>query len=242
MFGNKEQDKTKSIIGLAIFGIFIVFLAIMSRTGNKGEKTSLDKFIESNREDNLANVEQKMNDNANSTKTSIFSELEKGNYEFIYTINDNGNTIIYSGKSNTNKMQIDIINKGTTRYYKLGENYLDSNYNIINDIPLTYEKFINLDNLKELYDYSITDREHENRRKVSAYDIYEIYYPDFGFDPFDIDGVEDSYIEVISTNGTVSRVKLDFSTALTYMNKQDTVFIVTLEYSNVGNVGDININ
>ena len=236
----KNNDKNVvSIIGLIIFFIFVVVLAVVSRTNKSDGKSALEEFTEKNSKSNP--IEEKMEEAKNNSKaTTIFDELKDNSYEFIYTIEDNGNKTIYSGKKKNNKMVIDVINNGSKRYYQVGEViFLDQDFKSISSIPLEYEKFINFDKLNKLYSYSITGE--NGKRDVSVYDIYDIYYLDFLYDPFDIEDIEDSTIEVKMADGYVSKVVLDFTTALSYMNQKDYSFIVTMEFSNIGRVEDINI-
>ena len=235
----KNDDKNVvSIFGLVIFFIFVIVLAIVSRTNKPDGKTALQEFTEKNK--NNSPVEEKMNEAKTSSESkTIFDDLKDNSYEFIYTIDDNGNKTIYSGKKNGNKMVIDIINKGSNRYYQVGENYLDKDFKTIDKIPMEYSKFINFDKLNRICKYSVTGD--NGKGDISVYDIYDTYYLDFMYDPFDIDDVEDSTIEITMADGYVSKVVLDYSTALTYMNQKDYTFVITMEFSNVGKVGDIEI-
>lgn len=235
-----NNDKNiMSLIGLAIFFVFVIVLVIVGRTNKPEGKTALEEFTEKNSKTNNT-IEEKMENAKNSSKEkTVFDDLKDNSYEFIYTIEDNGNKTIYSGKKTSNKMVIDIINNGSNRYYQIGENYLDKDLQSVDSIPLEYGKFINFDKLNKLYSYSITGT--NGKRDVSVYDIYDIYYLDFMYDPFDIEGIEDSTMEITMADGYVSKVVLDFSTALTYMNQKDYHFVITMEFSNIGRVEDINI-
>ncbi len=234
----KSDRSIMSTIGIFIFFVFVIVLAVVSRTNKPTGKTALEEFTEKNRDPNP--VEEKMKEaKTKAEEKTIFDELKDNNYEFIYTIEDNGNKTIYSGKKSNNKMVIDIINNGSSRYYQIGDNYLDQNFKDVTSIPLEYEKFIDFNKLNKLYSYSITGE--NGKRDISAYDIYDIYYLDFIYDPFDIEGIKDSTMEIKMVDGNVSKVILDFTSALTYMNQKDYKFVITMEFSNIGRVEDINI-
>ena len=226
------------MIGLIVFFAFVIVLAIVSRTNKVEGKTALEEFTEKNK--TSSSEQEKMNEaNKKAAEKKIFDEFKDTSYEFIYTINDNGKTVIYSGKKTTNKMVMDVIDNGATRYYQVGDTYLDSNFKQIDKIDLEYSKFINFDKLNKLYSYSTTGE--NGKRDLSAYDIFDIYYLDFTYDPFDIDDVEDSYMEITFADDMIKKVVLDFSKALSYMNQKDYTFTVTLEFSNIGKVEDITI-
>jgi hypothetical protein len=231
----EEKPKKKPIFGIIVLVAFILFAVVLSRTLNS---MSEQENKANNEPQNAGNVEKKMKNASEQTEEDLFEELDKGNFEFIYTINDNGNTTIYSGKSNTNKASIDVTNRGTVKYYKLGDNYLDRNFNVIEN-PLIYEKFVSLSNLKDLIYFS--EFNDEGKGVVSAYDVFKIYYQGFVYDPFNIDDIEDSIVEITKDGNNLTRVKMDFSKAVTYIKNSEYTFIVTLEYSNIGNVGEINI-
>lgn len=233
-----NDTKTKSAIGLGLYAVVIIALVIFLRTGanntNKENQNTTEpiKTI-------APQVTVTMDANA-----SEFKKITDNNYEFVYTIVENENTTIYTGKTYNSKMLFSEISNGkTTKYYKLANNYLNTGLNTI-ESPFKYETFIKIDNILEILKFAEKEDSSNNEiiAKIAVSDLYDAMYPYENYDPFQTSKLNDDKVIFTISDNNVTKIAYDLKNFISYhSNNEITSLQIDLEYSNFGNITDFEI-
>lgn len=223
----KNKDNVLAIIGI----IFFVVLAIIARNNNSSMSSN-------EQDDSVNNVVEKENQQEESE--------EDINYKFTYTVNNNGNISVIEGKRYNNKEKFSIIENGSKQEYaRLDTSYMklfNDNYEILKEDINDYFKYIDINSVKEILEYSNYEEDEEDDIENYSIDItdlidrynFELDYN--GFDDFD----DDSVILTRRNNNIVS-IEMDYSNYFTYVNNSTYTFKVTMNFSSYGKVEDFDI-
>lgn len=229
----KELIKDKKVRAYMFFGFYMIFFIIlifMIRTPH--------------------NSSNKNNTNSPSPTPSTDVVEKIRNYQYTYTVKEDNNTVIYSGKAYHNKELFTMIKDGeTSRYFRLGDEYLINTNNkyIVVDNPYLYNDFFNLDYLEKLLQYNIksTVKENVTTYKIDTVAILNTYYPTIEYDGFSISEVPDDEVVVTRSNDTITKVEFTLDNMIQYyspyVNENHKTLKITIELYNFGQIEEFDI-
>lgn len=173
-----------------------------------------------------------------------FKNILDGNYEFNYTLIENGATTTFTGKMYHNKESFTKVqNGGATVFYKLDGTYFNSNYQAV-DNPYQYQEFMKMDNVLSLLDYATIEENtgSEITAQIYASDIYDIIYPESYYDPTSIFTIPADTISFTIQDDQVTSIRYTLDNFINYSTDATiTSLTINLTYSNFGTVEDFPI-
>jgi len=233
---SEEFKKNKDTI-LAIIGIiFLVGLAILARAGGGNQNDSLEP---------TPSTTQNPTDETTTEpeSTDILESLNQKNYHFTYTIQQNNETEIIDGKVNGSKAVFTILGNQKEEYAKVSDNYLkkeNGEYKIISSEIRAYFSYINNSALSEILEISMMEeKDNIQTYSIDTTDLLD-EYTDIEYDGFD-DFKDDTIKIYKNKEQQIEKIELDYSNYFSYVNEQATTFKVTMEFSDYGNIEEIEL-
>lgn len=224
----KNKDNVIAIIGIIFFVILAIFARFNATSSNKNSNNNNQDVVEKENNDSKTEQEQEQ----------IIS------YDFTYTIDNNNQISIVEGKRYNNKQKFSIIENGKKQEYaKIEDSYLkleENKYDILNGNINDYFKYLELDDIKEFTEYSVSEEKNDNK-------VYEIDVPDLidkynfeleynSFNDFETDSITIEY-----DKEKIKKITLDYSNYFSYITNSTYKFKVTMSFSNYGKVEDFDI-
>ena len=217
IFEDLKNPKKKSLIMLAGYGVFFIFVFIIIATGNTtNNNTNYKDYLE--KKDNSIEQDSKDNNIVNS-------------YEYLCKVNDNEKITEVSGTKSSNK---EIITINGTRYSISDDEEVD--------VPINIEVF-NYNNIENLLNER-TAKEATTYEDGTSKSIYNINVKEY-FDSIkendkcvDIDCSNINIVLTLNRNdkGQIEKVIIDLNNY--YKHK----YLMEINYTNINNIKDININ
>ena len=236
----KEFTSTKegSIFGLTVYIIIMVVILLYFRfngsstSNNQNETTAINPF---ETPDVTSEVEQNKKE---------FQKILDKNYEFNYTITENGNATTYAGKTYNNKESFTRIRNGVaTAFYKLNNSYFNSSYATVEN-PFQYEEFMDIDNVLSLLDYASIKENTGSKlvAKIYIMDIYDILYSDAFYDSSTVVSLPNDTISFTIQDDQVTEIHYDLKNFINYYTSgKVSSLTIDLTYSNFGTIEDFAI-
>lgn len=235
----KEFTNTQegSAFGLAIYAIIIIVIILFLRLGgnsasnNETQQTSDPFQTPESTSDTEKNKEE-------------FTKILDGNYEFSYTITENGNVTTYTGKRYHNKESFTRVQNGLANaFYKLNDSYFNSNFATVEN-PYQYQEFMDIDNVLSLLNYASIEENTGNNITAQVYtgDIYDIIYPESFYDPSSVVTIPADTISFTVQDDQVTSIHYDLNNfIISSTSGAITSLTIDLTYSNFGTVEDFSI-
>ncbi|MEG2564466.1 MAG: hypothetical protein RSA48_03485 [Bacilli bacterium] len=226
-----KDKKYRGIVFFVFYGIIFIVLIVFIRTGSSNNPS---KPVSSPTPSPLITPKP----------SNILT-----NYNFVYTIKENDNTAIFTGKTFDNKQEFtSIINGKTRNFYKLGDNYLskeNSKY-VVTTNPYLYPTFLDLTKLNAVLDLGeAKEASNISTYTVAVLDIFDVFTPDIDYDGFEIAKIKDDKIIVTRANNNITKVEYDLSNFIDYYSKLTKGHVskltITLEYTNINQTADFTI-
>lgn len=236
----KEFTSTKegSIFGLTVYIIIIIVILLYIRFNSSNTPANQNTTTTPNpfqTPDVTSDVEENKKE---------FQKILDKNYEFNYTITENGNSITYTGKTYHNKESFTRIRNGiATAFYKLDNSYFNSNYVTVEN-PYQYEEFMDIDDILSLLNYASIEENTGDKvvAKIYASDIYDIIYPNDFYDPSTVVSISSDTISFTIEDNQVTSIHYDLSNFINYHTSGSiTSLKIDLSYSNFGTITDFSI-
>lgn len=236
----KEFTSTKegSLFGLTVYIIILIVILLYIRFNSSNAPTNQNTATTPNpfqTPDVTSDVEQNKKE---------FQKILAKNYEFNYTITENGNVTTYAGKIYNNKESFTRIHNGVaTAFYKLNDSYFNSSYATVEN-PFQYEEFMDIDNVLSLLDYaSIKENTGSNLvAKIYAMDIYDILYSDNFYDSSTVISLPNDTISFTIQDNQVTEIHYDLKNFINYYTSgKISSLTIDLTYSNFGTIEDFSI-
>lgn len=229
------NSREGSIFGFTVCMIIIVVLLLFVRFNNNSTPDNATPTATPN-PFQTPNVTSDVEKNKKE-----FQKILDANYEFSYTIVENGSTTTYTGKKYHNKESFTRIRNGSaTAFYKLNDDYFNSNYVTV-DNPYQYQEFMDIDNVLSLLDYASIEENtgDEVTAKIYASDIYDIVYPESYYDPTSVIAIPADTISFTVQDDQVTSIRYTLNHFINH-NTSGAVTSLTIEltYSNFGTVTD----
>ncbi len=213
----RNTERGKAILFFAFYAIFFFVIFLMARFGNHPQS--------------ILDTELKRDE-----KYSINSILGD-NYNYTYSVIIDNNEYIYMGSKNDSVESFTY--KGDT-YYRNGVNFFTYKNGlwIKVDNPYVYEKFLNIYDLQKII---VDGTLISDSNKLSAKYLIStasIVKADEGIN-IDIEEVPNSMIQYANKSGKINKIELDLTSYGKYKKICSTKFVVVLNYSDFGEVGEI---
>lgn len=242
-FGKNKDDKHHAGAMLIIYAIFILVLVIMIRTSPTKEASNNANNNSSNNSTNTINLNNNStNKDLKPTATPKQSVNYDVNYSYVYTIVENDNKVVISGKKLDDKEIFTLIDtNGSKDYAKLSDNYLlkeNGEYHIC-DSPnnnLIYTNMDKIENLVQISNYTINGNSY-----IYSVSISEIL-KEFNRDS-NINIPNDVYDTIILNveNDTLKSVELNLNNY--YVNMYGTGTLnIKMEFNNIGSTEDFDVS
>lgn len=219
----KKTPKGRAVLFFCFYFLFFLVIAVVARIGPR-YTTSLEDYKGTGLSD---------------------TALTAKNYKFDYTISIDGVNYNYSGVSDGTSQLFNYTGDGfSDAYYKNSLDYFKNNAGlwIKTENPYLYEDFLDYSKISEIFvDASYISRtEFESGEAIYNFQISTTSIVD-RLDKLDID-IDDVANDIkFSTNseGQINKIELNLSSYFKYKNICNNTFLITLNYSDFGNVSEI---
>ncbi|MDD6223808.1 MAG: hypothetical protein PUB18_02280 [bacterium] len=207
-FGKKKDERAHAIAMLIIYSVFIFILVVVIRTQpSVGEPNHNTSNLNSNQQTPL------ISPSPSPTTEEEGPEIESYeiNYSYIYTVTNNNQKEVFTGKKLDDKEIFTIISEtGSTNYAKLSDNYLlkeNGEYHIV-DRPSENLIYTDLETIISLVEKgNLVKNDHIYTYSISTSDIVRSYHPDLKL------AVEETlrdFVIVTLEEGKIKKIEINF--------------------------------
>ncbi len=230
------NKRYNAILNLVLGFGTIIILIIMIRLSGGSVPNNTDINDSNASYDNVSEVEG-------------FNNIKGKNFNFKYTLKENGKQIVYEGKQREDKMLFnDVTNK--KEYYVIGDvvSIKKGNDYIISNNPSKYFNFFDVELVEKIISKSNIE---EDEYIISNEDFVSIINgvndvndsEDSDSKSTDKTKVDDEssgdiYIDIIKSNGVIVKIDFDFEEYVPLVYKNVKSATLTLEYSNFNLIDD----
>lgn len=236
-FGKEKDERAHATAMLAIYGIFIIILVIVVRTG--GTTTESENKTSVSSPTPTEETTQTTTPSQNETQIDSF-EI---NYSYIYTIQNNDQKEVFTGKKIDDKEIFTIINgNGSESYAKLSDNYLkkeNGEYHLI-DIPSNNLIYADVEKIISLTEQgTLTKNNNIYTYQVPTNEVIKMYNSDSSI------VVDNNLMDtiVMTTDGdTLKTIDINFNNYQTIINNNTpSVLEIKMEFNNVGTTENFDV-
>lgn len=216
-------NKQYRAIIILVFYFFLFLVLIMSvRNSNSKESTTT--------EENKETVTV-------TSKIKGFSSIKQANFHYRYTLNIDNNNYIYEGKK-YNKNDSYTLTVGTTKkvYTTIDEFTFENknNENVLVDKPYYYIDFFDPEILEKILIKAVN-------KENNIYTITNTNLDRLLGNKIGVDDKSENNILLQYTDGTVTRIDIDYTNYAKYNGANINKVFLTLEYNDFGIVEEFNI-
>lgn len=213
------DPRTKGIIFFVVYGIFFAVLILALRNHPVEEKPVDDRSYS-------------------------FQRINALNYHFQYTLEENGNTIIYEGDRLQEKA------KFTMQYGNTQRTFFDNNGTVLEYIdkwslsegtPYYYPEFLDVKTINQLIKNGkfLSKTEYNNQERVLKYQISTTTLLELLKDTVVDLADQPNEISLSLKDGEVYEIKIDLSSYASHLANETKLTTYTLNYSNFGMVKQV---
>lgn len=212
-----KDPKKHAIICLCLYAIFFLGIFIMFKVMSI-----------------TSSIKNENKETHELTELEMYKDMN--NYEYNYNISLNGNTYYIEGTVYLNKEKFELKNNNTSFYITDNNQEYDNDYlNLEDSINLNLE-MIKPNNiyliLKDLNPTSTT--EYKDMTKKEVYNLKLDRIKDILRNTYN-NYEENIVINIYSQNKEINKIEID-------INTQELTETIEIEYLNIGNIKDFNIN
>ena len=215
-----SSDKQKrAIFSLIVMFLFCFLLILSARSGKSYNSVTTE-----------VNDKQSLNFSV--------SNIEYGNYHFVYTINTDNNEVKYEGNNYNNKA---LFNDLEGNYLLYGNTYFKDFNGVWSKTEVSdLFKFTNISNIKNILEESMLDNktEYSNKESIFNYSVTTSTI-DKIINDLDTDIADELNTISITTSSDNEVYKIVFNLTPYSMYKYNTSTMITLEYSEFGAIEEI---
>ncbi len=241
-FGKEKDERLHAIAMLILWGIFIAIIVIMIRLSpsTPPEDTKQGNNNQNNNQIQGENPPLENNTEENNEDTSEIYEI---NYSYIYTVTNNGEEEVITGKKLDEKEIFTIITKeGSESYAKLSDNYLqkeNGEYHIV-ESPSSNLIYCDVEDISYLTEMGKLTRNGDiYTYQIPTYQIIKLYNPTF--DTTNIDKNMMDTITLTLENGTLKKINANYNQYLTTVSGRLSTLTIAMEFTQVGTTEDFEI-
>ena len=234
-FGKEKDERAHAFAMLAIYGIFIIVLVIMVRIG--GTST----------EDKTPTKTPSVTPSATTSPTTTPNQNQvesfEINYSYIYTIQNNDQKEVFTGKKIDDKEIFTMINgNGSESYAKLSDNYLkkeNGEYHLI-DMPSKNLIYADVEKIISLTEQgTLTKNNNIYNYQVPTNEIIKMYNSD---STIVVDNNLMDTIIMTVENDTLKSIDINFNNYQTIINNNiPSILKIKMEFNNVGTTENFDV-
>lgn len=221
----KDNSQHRAWLFLAVYFIFFAFIIISLRSNNDA-------------------IRKKIN---NVYRISYFNaeRLKNNNYHFIYSVNIDNNEVIYEGDKMDTKEVFTKNKAGVIEKYYNDNNIfsklVESSW-VNTENPYEIITFRDIDSFKKIIDKAtyVSRTENADKSNIYSYKISTstlLYILDST--TADLDDIPNQIKVYTNTNNEVIKVEYDFSSYFNYKKVSLNSLVITMNYSNYGEIDNI---
>lgn len=224
-----NRDTIIAIVGL----VFFLVLIILARMG--GGEESLQPEASPTPDIPIYSPEADEDD----------EKVTSDNYHFTYTIEKDATKEVIDGKVYASKAKFSILGASKEEYVKLSNSYMrlvNGEYQVIDPTQIRdYLIYLDLDGITTLQSFSVAKNEEDDiyEYEIEITDLLD-QYTDLDYDAF-ADYKTDKMTICYNKKGYIKEIRLDYSNYFSYLSGKDSVFKVTMEFDQYGEISDFEV-
>lgn len=177
------------------------------------------------------NTNNNINNNGTQSIVSGFNDIKNKNFSFKYTLNEDGNNVVYQGRERENKIL--FTNTSGVEYYVIGDvvSIKKGEEYVIASTPSKYFNYFDVELVEKIISKATPD---EDDYVISINDFSKLVSSDKS-------GEGDIYINLTKNNNIITKITFDLGEYASLNNKNIKTSILTLEYSDFNLIDDFNV-